>query len=44
MLTTINGTRCPWATRRFALGGQYFWTPKVTMSGAYEFAWGGNLR
>ena len=31
------------ATWRFALGGQYFWTPKVTVSGAYELAWGGNL-
>jgi len=30
-------------TWRFALGGQYFWTPKVTVSGAYELAWGGNL-
>ena len=28
---------------RFGLGGQYFWTPKVTVSGAYELAWGGNL-
>jgi len=31
------------ATWRFALGGQYFWSPKVTVSGAYELAWGGNL-
>jgi long-chain fatty acid transport protein len=30
-------------TWRFALGGQYFWTPKVTLSGAYELAWSGNL-
>ena len=30
-------------TWRFALGGQYFWTPKVTVSGAYELAWGGNM-
>jgi len=28
---------------RFAVGGQYFWTPKVTVSGAYELAWSGNL-
>jgi long-chain fatty acid transport protein len=28
---------------RFALGGQYFWTPKVTVSGAYELAWSGDL-
>jgi len=30
-------------TWRFALGGQYFWTPKVTVSGAYELAWSGDL-
>jgi len=30
-------------TWRFAVGGQYFWTPKVTVSGAYELVWGGNL-
>jgi len=30
-------------TWRFAVGGQYFWTPKVTVSGAYELAWSGNL-
>ncbi len=30
-------------TWRFGLGGQYFWTPKVTVSGAYELAWSGNL-
>jgi long-chain fatty acid transport protein len=30
-------------TWRFGVGGQYAWSQRLTLSGAYELAWGGDL-